>query len=110
MIEVDGPGQEGLGNVGNAVFVQDVKRETAGTGHDAGVVANATCVLGAGDIADSMVPVLDVPMLADSGGPGGGGEVDGDLAALAEDDPLVGGKGAQHVRRLAVVESVEAAA
>lgn len=88
MIEVDCPCPEGLGDVGDAIFAQDIECEAAGTGHDAGVVTDAACVLTASDIADPMVPVLDAPMLADDGGPDGGGvargggEVDGDLAAL----------------------------
>ncbi len=98
MIEVDGSGPKGLGDVGDAVFAQDVEGEAARSGHDAWIVADAASVLVAGDVADPMVPVLDAPMLADNLGPGsgresgGGGNVDGNLAAFL---PQAGGGRAQ---------------
>lgn len=88
MIEAEGAVPKGLGNVGDAVFAEDVEGETAGARHDAGVVADAASVLVAGNVADVVVSILDSPMAADGVGPcggreaGGGRNVAGDLAAF----------------------------
>ncbi len=98
MIEAEGPVPQGLCDVGDAVLAQDVEGETAGAGHDSGVVADATAVLVAGNIPDVMVPILDAPMSADGGGPcgrresGGRRNVVGDLTAFG---PHAGGGSAE---------------
>ncbi len=98
MIEAERPVPQGLRDVGNAVLAQDVEGEAAGSGHDAGVVADSASVLVAGHVADVVVAVLDSPMAADGGGPcgrrepGGRGDVVGDLTAFG---PHAGGCGAE---------------
>ena len=98
MIEAEGSVPEGLCDVGDAVFSQDVEGETACASHDAGVVADTAFVLVAGNVADMVVVVFDAPMAADGSTPcgwreaGGGGEVGGDLAALI---PQAGGGGSE---------------
>jgi hypothetical protein len=98
VIEAEGAVPEGLCDVGNAVFPQDVEGETACSCHDTGVVSDAAFVLIAGDVTDVVVTVFDAPMASDGVAPcswreaGGGGEVVGDLAALI---PQAGGRGSE---------------
>lgn len=98
MIEAERAVPEGLSDVGDAVFSQDVEGETACPCHDAGVVADTAFVLFAGNVADIVVAVFDAPMASDGGAPcgwreaGGGGEIVGDLAALI---PQAGGGGSE---------------
>src|SRR5271156_620932 len=88
MIEAEGAVPERLCDICDAVFAHDVEGEAAGSGHDAGVVADAAAILAEGNVADIMVPIFNSPMPANGGGPFapreavGGGEVVGDFTAL----------------------------
>ena len=98
MIEVECAVPEGLGDVCYAIVADDVESEASGSGHDAGIVADATAILVAGDVADTVVAVFDAPMAPHDVGPSagaqsfGGCDVMGDLAALL---PQAGGGAAQ---------------
>jgi hypothetical protein len=87
VIKVESTIPEGLCHIGDAILAHDVEGEVAGTGHDAGIVADAAFVFVAGDIADIVVAVVDAPMASDGGGPivcgeaGRGGDVICDIAA-----------------------------
>lgn len=96
MIEAEGAVPEGLGDVGDAIFAHDVEGEAAGSGHDAGVVADTAGVLVEGDVPDIVVSIFNAPMSSDGGGPlggcetVGGGEIVGDFTTLI---PHAGGGG-----------------
>src|SRR5918993_2356479 len=67
-VEAEGVGVDRLAHVADAVGAQDVERERAQAGEDAGLAPDAAGVLAERAVADVVVAVLDAPMAADGRG------------------------------------------
>src|SRR5271155_3888170 len=83
----------GFSDVLDSIGAEDVEGAAAQPGEDAWIDANATSILGHGDVADVVGTVLDAPMATDRigeglGGKAGGGDVPGGLLAFG---PQAGG-------------------
>jgi hypothetical protein len=86
-IEAEGVGVDRLAHVADAVGAQDVERERAQAGEDAGLAPDAAGVLAERAVAHVVVAVLDAPVAADGCGAGLG--IEGDLAGVAGDLPAL---------------------
>src|SRR3954452_21960015 len=64
-VEAESVGGDGLAHVADAGGAQDVERERAQTGEDAGLAPDAAAVLAQGAVADVVVAVLDSPVRPD---------------------------------------------
>src|SRR5215211_7118513 len=85
MVEAEGVGVDGLAHVADAAGAQDVERERAQPGEDAGLAPDPAVVLAQDAVADVVVAVLDAPVRPDRPPEALGLEVDladvvGDLA------------------------------
>jgi len=85
-VEAEGVGVDRLADVGDAVGAQDVERERADPGENAGMAPDPAGVLAQNAVADMVRPVLDPPVGADRAPEALGIQLDladvvGDLAA-----------------------------
>ena len=64
-VEAESVGVDGLAHVADAVGAQDVERERAQAGEDAGLAPDAAVVLAQDAIAHMVVAVLDPPVRPD---------------------------------------------
>src|SRR5215218_4100913 len=88
MVEAEGVGVDGLAHVADAAGAQDVERERAQPGEDAGLAPDPAVVLAQDAVADVVVAVLDAPVGPDR--PPEGRGVQPDLGGV-EGDPLAPG-------------------
>src|SRR4051794_32216941 len=82
-VEAEGVDVDGLAHVADPVGAQDVERERAQPGEDAGLAPDAAGVLAQDAVADVVVPVLDAPVRPD--GPPEGRRVQPGLAGVEGD-------------------------
>src|SRR4051794_5407331 len=64
-VEAEGVGVDGLAHVADPVRPQDVERERAQPGEDAGLAPDAAVVLAQHAVPHMVVPVLDAPVRPD---------------------------------------------
>src|SRR5215207_2503205 len=86
MVEAESVGVDGLADVADTIGAQDVERERAQAGEDAGLAPDAAVVLAQDAVAHVVVAVLDAPVRPDRAPEALGRQLDladvvGDLAA-----------------------------